>query len=124
MWLRRLLARAMRGREYHLKEILVLLRSWANRHPGQASLVKQYEIALPEGFGQKRVVVRLTVPELPASHIYSFGEHVLDSAGNATDRVLAVRRGGLAISDDLGLSWRDLPIRNHAYSPVFNVKAL
>ena len=69
---------------------------------------------LPAGFGTKTAVFRLSVPRLPSDRVYSFSEHVLSDHA-VTDRVIACGRGGFALSEDLGRSWRSIDVTGHAH---------
>ena len=123
LWLRRLLARLLRGREYDIKDFLVRF-STRLRLRDQGRFCKEYEIVLPDGFGPKRISIRLSIPEFPNNRIYAFADHPVDATGTPMDRVVALRGGGFAVSEDLGICWRDIPLQKHAHFQVQNVKVL
>lgn len=79
---------------------------------------REYTADLPDGFGAKRIAMRVSQPPLPIRSIFSFSEHVTDEAGHPTDILLAVCRGGFAISKDLGRKWKRVRIsgrENHRF---------
>jgi hypothetical protein len=85
---------------------------------------REYSIALPEGYGHKRVVVRISVPKIPKHPHFAFAEHVMDDAGKPTRTVIATALGGFAISHDLAESWRFIPVRgreDHAFIHVYSL---
>ncbi len=85
------------------------LEGWRRRARGSADGIKEYAAALPDG---RRLTLRLSVPKLPRGG-YAFADHVCDADGQPTDTVLAVGRGGFAISRDLGERWRAVAVASH-----------
>lgn len=82
---------------------------------------RTHSIPVDPDNGFRRVVVELSVPELPAGEApVDFAEHVLSADRQATDTVIACTRGGVVVSEDLGASWehiqipelRDVTLRN------------
>lgn len=72
-------------------------------------LTRTYVTPLPDGFGAKHVRVTLSAPRLPRDG--EFAEHVFDTdAQTSTDQVITVGKGGVTISDDLGRSWKHIPL--------------
>ncbi len=63
-------------------------------------------------FGFRRVVTRLTIPKFPPKvAIASFAEHVYDRTNKcSTKSVIAVRRGGVSVSNDLGEEWQHIEL--------------
>jgi hypothetical protein len=63
-------------------------------------------------FGFSRIAVRITVPKFPSkAATASFSEHVYDRTQKcATRSVIAVRRGGVSISNDLGDDWEHIDL--------------
>ena len=103
--------------KWRLQREYYTLRYYSNRS-------REYSIALPEGYGHKRVVVRISVPKIPEHPHFAFAEHVMDGAGNPTRTVLATALGGFAISPDLAESWRFIPVRgleDHAFIHVYSL---
>jgi hypothetical protein len=92
------------------------------RYRGNRS--REYSIALPAGYGHKRVVVRISVPAIPEHPHFAFAEHVMDRAGKPTRTVIATALGGFAISRDLAESWRFIPVsgrEDHAFIHVYSL---
>jgi len=78
---------------------------------------KEYTAELPAGFPAQRVAVRLSIPALPRSRMFEFTEH-------AGDLVLAVSKGGFAISHDLGASWTFVGIQGYGGHQFLHVKSI
>jgi hypothetical protein len=74
---------------------------------------REYSANLPEGFGAKRITMRVAAPPLPARPIYSFDEHVTDEMGRPTDILIAMGKGGFAISKNLGHSWKRVNVSGY-----------
>ncbi len=110
VWLKRVAARLPFG---HLA-----------RFGAEGPFRKEYAVALPEGFGARRVVVQLTIPPLPPGPSFSFSEHVTDETGLPTDRVIACMTGGFAISDDLAKTWREVKVRRFSHLVFLQSKVL
>lgn len=73
----------------------------------------EYSLALPDGYGHRQAVIKISVPNLPAHGHFSFSEHVMDSVGNPTRTVIATTTGGFAVSPDLGQHWRSIRVRGY-----------
>jgi hypothetical protein len=126
-----MLSRLLSGRQYLLKEMFWRSRGLAGRAlsslrsrgsgSGKAGDSREYVVELPSGFGARRAVVRLSVPNLPEGRIYSFSEHARDDSG---DRIVACALGGFAVSDDLGESWRAVRPRGCAHLPFTHSRLL
>jgi hypothetical protein len=67
---------------------------------------REYSANLPEGFGAKRITMRVAAPPLPGRTVFSFDEHVTDETGAPTDILIALGTGCFVISKDLGRSWK------------------
>jgi hypothetical protein len=121
-----LLARMFGGYQYRIREEVLRSRNRIARTLGVSGphLETEHRVALPEAFGSSEVRVKLSVPIMPDDRVYAFAEHCTDQDGAATDRVIAVRTGGFAVSNDLGVTWRDISPKRMAKYPVVNVKAL
>jgi hypothetical protein len=100
------------------------VRSWRavrrfNRLQASGNPVcKEYAAVLPDGYPTRRITLRLSVPTLPKIPHYAFSDHSRDANGNMTDEVLAVARGGFAISRNLGHSWEHVHVpslRSHFF---------
>lgn len=79
---------------------------------------KEYTAMLPDGYPARRITVRFSVPNLPETPLFAFSDHVRDANGTMTDKVIAVARGGFAISRDLGRSWKQVRVphlRSHLF---------
>jgi hypothetical protein len=74
--------------------------------------IKEYTADLPEGFAARRITLRLSVPRLPRGG-HAFADHVLGADGRMTDTVLAIGKGGFAISRDLGERWERIDVASH-----------
>jgi hypothetical protein len=88
------------------------------------AFVREYAVALPAGFDAERARVRLSVPPLPPGQAYSFSEHVSNSDGSASDRVIATGIGGFALSEDLGQSWSRVEVPGLERFPFAQSRAL
>jgi hypothetical protein len=68
---------------------------------------KVYAIGVDPAFGFKRVLVELSVPSLPSlAGRVEFAEHEWSNAeGGSTRQVIALARGVIAVSEDLGETW-------------------
>ena len=73
---------------------------------------KEYSTELPEGYGPKRAVIRLSIPRMPEGREYSFCEHIRDDKTN--DTLICTSAGGFAVSRDLGESWHSVNLWRHA----------
>jgi hypothetical protein len=73
-------------------------------------------------FGFRRVVVKATIPAVPlAGGSAGFAEHVFDRAlGRHTDTVIAVRKGAVVVSNDMGLTWTYVPLSETHGVDLFN----
>ena len=118
---KRTVVRLSFGRQYQLKDAYLSLQDRLHR---PASPFKEFTTRLPTGFGAGRATVRLSIPEMPAGSRYTFAEHACSAAGVPTDRVIATGTGRIAISDDLGATWRDIRIRRFARYPFIRAKNL
>jgi hypothetical protein len=74
---------------------------------------REYAAALPDGFGARRVRLRLSRPALPERPTLSFSDHAMDADGRPTDIVLAVCQGGFALSHDLGRRWSRVNVKGY-----------
>jgi hypothetical protein len=94
-------------------------------HPtGDSRYSKEYAVALPPAFGGRLANIRLSIPALPVGPSYSFGEHVSNEDGSASDRVIACTIGGFAVSDDLGASWKRVSLRGFERFPIVQSRTL
>ena len=89
-----------------------------------AGQYREYSASLPEGFGAQRITMRLTTPRLPVRPVFSFSEHVMDEQGRPTDTILAVAKGGFAISRDLGRRWKQVKIKGRERQYFEHVKSI
>jgi len=76
--------------------------------------LKEHVIALPEGFGARRAILRLSIPDMPEGRTYSFTEHGRNIDGHSNDLITACTIGGFAVSDDLGESWKAVNLMRFA----------
>jgi len=70
-----------------------------------------YSADLPEGFGARRITMRLSAISLQPRPTLSFSDHVTDEFGRPTDTLLGVLHGGIAISHDLGRRWNLVKVK-------------
>ncbi|HEY1708978.1 MAG TPA: hypothetical protein VGG10_11990 [Rhizomicrobium sp.] len=94
-----------------------------------ASLVKQpqskeYKLALPAGYPASQIMVRLSLPSVPAFQGFEFAEHAMNEMGEPTRTVLAATGKGFAVSDDLGVHWRTVTLKSDANLHMTNVTSL
>jgi hypothetical protein len=99
-------------------------RRLAADHTASEAPFKEYRIALPPDYPARGIELRLGVPRIARKPKLTFSDHAVDSAGRATDTVLATTRGGFCISHDLGRSWRHVPILGLATEAVLHLKWL
>ena len=123
--MKRAVVRLSFGHQYQLKDAYLGLRDRIRRRsrPARAP-AREFAVTLPDGFGARRAIVSLSIPDMPSGHFYSFAEHVDDGEGLATNWVLATSTGRIAISDDLGTTWREVRIRGFARYPIIHAKML
>jgi hypothetical protein len=88
----------------------------------KGSLTKTYTVPVDPHFGFKRITVELSVPDLPEPATGAcFAEHVYDRPKNcATDMVIACKAGGVAVSNDLGVSWDYVPTPKAGKARLWN----
>ncbi|HVV65697.1 MAG TPA: hypothetical protein VHC42_09515 [Rhizomicrobium sp.] len=85
----------------------------------------EYAATLADGFGAQRIVIELsTAAGLPTRPGFAFADHVIDEAGKATDKVIAVAKGRIAISRDLGRSWTIVKLKGREHRHVVDAKAI
>ncbi|HVV64908.1 MAG TPA: hypothetical protein VHC42_05530 [Rhizomicrobium sp.] len=85
----------------------------------------EYSAQLPGGFGARRIVIELAAAAgLPARPGFAFADHVTDEAGRPTDKVIAVAKGRVAISCDLGRSWSIVKLKGHEHRHVVDAKSI
>lgn len=94
------------------------------RLAGRAAQSVDFSAELPPGLPARRVDVRISIPPLPRWPVYQFTEHPLDDNGEAGAQVLATARGGFAISNDLGETWRRVRPEGFGRHEFLHVKAL
>jgi len=87
-------------------------------------LYKEYSAPLPNGFANRKITLRLSVPPLPVRPAFVFSEHVMDEQGNMTRTLLATCDGGFNISHDLGKTWQMVFVKGHANHLVINIKSI
>src|ERR1041385_7696376 len=85
---------------------------------------KEYSTSLPDGFGHRRALVRISVPNMPDPPHFGFSEHVMTSDGHPTEIVIATNVGGFAISRDLGKHWDLMPVRGYEDYDFIHVHSL
>jgi hypothetical protein len=117
IWLRRAAVRVARRPHFWVQNFL---RHGRNRQPAP----KVFDIPLPASFGASSIRIRLSLPKMPRGANYAFLDHVLDANGNTTDRILAGAMGTFAISDDLGESWRSVPVRGYRRFIISNARMM
>jgi hypothetical protein len=104
----------------------ILARARRRLFPGRSGEMRcEYAAQLNEGFGSKRIAIELSAPVgLPARPGFAFADHVIDEAGKATDKVIAVAKGRIAISGDLGCSWTIVKLKGHERRHVVDAKSI
>jgi hypothetical protein len=66
----------------------------------------EFDLAVPRELGCSRLHVRLTVPEVPDAGRYAkFAEHVVPAGEGGGGSVVALAKGTILVSGDLGASW-------------------
>ena len=85
---------------------------------------KEYSVALPDGYGHGRAVIKIIVPDMPGHDHFGFSEHVLDSNGHSTRTVIATTTGAFAVSPDLGEHWRSIRVRGYEAYDFIHVHSL
>jgi hypothetical protein len=94
------------------------LRAWRGARAFDAkSASAEYAADLPDGFEARRIVLKLSLPPLPARPSFSFSEHV-------GDEVLAVTTGGFALSRDRGRSFTHVRLRSHQRHRLLQMKPI
>jgi hypothetical protein len=122
-------ARELSGKGHLGLAVRARLRSWRTTPQFNAQQIaervyKEYSATLPDGFADRKITLRLSVPPLPVRPAFIFSEHVMDEKGNMTDTVLATCNGGFAISHDLGETWKVVLVKGHANHLFINIKAI
>lgn len=81
-----------------------------------------WSIPVDPAFGFSRVRLEASVPELPGRpRAAVFGEHIVDrNTGNATNEVVALKKGAVVISQDNGRTWDQVDLREAASSSFVN----
>jgi len=85
---------------------------------------REYCVALPQGWGAKKVVVQIGVPPMPGHLPFGFCDHATDQSGNPTRTVTATTTGGFVISEDLAESWRPVLVSGYRNHAVIHVRGL
>lgn len=83
-----------------------------------------FSTALPDGYPAKRISIEVDLPPLPASLGFSFADHLTDEMGRPTDTIVANGFGALALSRDLGATWKVVPVRGYEQKDMKQLKAL
>ena len=123
--MKRAVVRLSFGHQYQLKDAYLGFRERLRQGPARAKAADlEFVTALPDGFGAKRAVTRLSIPDMPGGHFFSFSDHVVDDRRRATNTVLAPSTGRVAISNDLGVTWREVKIRGFGRYPIIHARAL
>jgi len=118
-WAIHAVSRLSGGRQYQIANLVSRIRMRRRTVPE-----KTYETILPDGFGARRAIVRLSVPKMPSDRIHSFSEHANSENAGLADTVIACTLGGIAISEDLGLSWKSVRLRPFAKFPILRSRLL
>jgi len=67
-------------------------------------------------------MLRLSVPYVAKNPRVSFSDHVMDQKDRMTNTVLATMTGGIAVSRDLGKTWKIIKVDGHSDHRFINVK--
>lgn len=86
------------------------------------ALEREHSIPLPAGYPADAVLLTVSIPPVgPGNRDARFTEHVLENDGRrSSERVLAAARGALIVSDDMGATWRRVPIDGFADAAFVN----